>query len=100
MTKVLATFTSRRFQDGSTVLVCRETGDRYSFNDERHPYDSVPVFCNGSVIAYRRGRAPILALIESDARWSIREDRRREREAVKGQRVVRLCAASIPANGL
>jgi hypothetical protein len=100
MTKILATFTSRRFADGSTVLVCRETGQRYSFNDERHPYDSVPVYRDGSVMAYRRGRAPILALIESDARWQIRDDRRREREAVRGHRVVRLCAASVPANGL
>lgn len=87
MTKVQATFTSKRFADGSTVLTCRETGAHYSFNDNRHPLNPTPVFRDGQVIAYRKGRAPILGLIESDARWQIRDDRRRERAETTGHRL-------------
>jgi hypothetical protein len=76
--RIQATFTARRFSDGSTVLTCRETGTRYSFS-ERHPFDSTPIFREGKVMAYRRGRAPILAAIESDARWQIRDEQRQER---------------------
>jgi hypothetical protein len=94
------TFTHRRFADGSSVLVCRETGERYSFNDSTHPLDPFPVFRESEVACYRRGRAAALGFIESDARWRIRDDQRREREAVRGKRVIRLSAASLPANSL
>lgn len=82
--RVQATFTSKHFADKSVVLTCRETGDRYSFS-EAHPFDSTPVFREGKVIAYRRGRSRILGLIESDAKWAIRDDLAKQR-AEQGHR--------------
>src|SRR3954465_5747820 len=80
------TFTSTHSADRTyVVLVCRETGQRYSFSDS-HPYDSVPIFRDGSVMGYRRGKAAGLGFIESDARWQIRQDRRNERAETTGHR--------------
>jgi hypothetical protein len=73
------------FCDKSVVLICRETGDRYSFS-EAHPFDSTPVFRNGQVIANRRGKASILGCIESDAKWAIRDDLAKQRNALTGKR--------------
>jgi hypothetical protein len=83
--KIQATFTARHFADKSVVLICRETGDRYSFS-EAHPFDSTPVFRNGQVIANRRGKASILGCIESDAKWAIRDDLAKQRNALTGKR--------------
>lgn len=84
-TTVRATFTSRRFSDGTTQLTCRETGTVYSFNDMRHPLDSFPVWRGNDIACYRRGRAPALGFIESDSKWQIREEQRAERAAAKGR---------------
>jgi hypothetical protein len=90
--RVQATFTARHFADKSVVLTCRETGDRYSFS-EAHPLDSTPIFRNGSVMAYRRGKAPILHCIEQDARWQIRQD-------IADQRAVnRIARGFVPVHG-
>jgi hypothetical protein len=72
--KVQATFTAQAFRTSNdyTTLTCRETGQRYSFAERA--YEPFPVFREGQVIAYRRGRAAALGLIESDAKWQIRDD--------------------------
>lgn len=81
--RVQATFTAKH-SDKYVVLTCRETGDRYSFS-EAHPFDSTPVFREGKVIGYRRGKSRILHLIESDAKWAIRDDLAKQR-AEQGKR--------------
>jgi hypothetical protein len=84
--RIQATFTAKHFSESkAVVLICRETGDRYSFS-ELHPFDPTPIFRNGSLVAYRRGKARILALIESDARWAIRDDLAKQRSALRGKR--------------
>jgi hypothetical protein len=76
--RVLATFTSKHLSDGSVLLVCRETGTRYSYC-QRSVFESFPIFRNGEVMAYRRGTSQALGLIESYARWELREALRQER---------------------
>jgi len=86
--RIQPTFTSTHNRNRNyVVLVCRETGDRYSFSD-LHPYDSTPIFRNGEVMAYRRGKAACLGCIESDARWAIREAQREERNELAHRRLI------------
>jgi hypothetical protein len=82
---VKATFTAKHLSDGSVTLICRETGDRYSYR-QRSVFEAFPIFRNGEVMAYRRGTSQALGLIESDARWAIRQDSRNERATVTGHR--------------
>jgi len=58
--------------DGTTRLVCRETGSHYSFRERS--FDFFPIFKDGEIVAYRRGRSPALGFIEQDARLDIRTD--------------------------
>jgi hypothetical protein len=75
-TSVRATFTASRVQQGTDLLICRETGTRYSVRlNERGRFE---VRAAGRQIAERPTKASALHCIESDARWQIREERREE----------------------
>ena len=64
------TFITKFLGDGSSSMVCRQTGDTYLIGSKDH---------RGDCYCYREGefftfgaRAIVLNAIETDARWSIR----------------------------
>ena len=83
--KVQATFTAKLHGDGARTLICRETGERYSYAQRGLLWF---VYREGRQFAQRNSLSGALACIESDARWAIRDQLQRERELTAAAGVI------------